>query len=259
MVTRLSTACKRGFSLRRLPALLPRSAASAIGRITPPGQRKTPKTSRSWVFPMELLTRFELVTSSLPTAGEPSKHCYARLLGSFLSEKDEVAHFLFRCFRPLVSPCGSRCGSGGYAHIKKATNRLRHRIAFYCVSFVIDTGDLLNEGFLLIAGFRPRYAKLSAHREEDTIPQAILFCFVCKIPLCVFHTVPVIFCAAVNNKRHPRKGRSIGLLPQNFVEAETKKRFTFAQISSIISAIQNGKRICYDMGSPSHIPLVPTG
>ena len=60
---------------------------------------------------LELLGRFELPTSSLPTAQKPFKYCCTRLLGSFLSKKDEVAHSLFRCFRPLISPCGSRCGS----------------------------------------------------------------------------------------------------------------------------------------------------
>ena len=60
---------------------------------------------------LELLTRFELVTSSLPTTAEPSSPCCIRLCGVFLSKKDEVAACLFHCFRPLISPCGSRCGS----------------------------------------------------------------------------------------------------------------------------------------------------
>ena len=60
---------------------------------------------------LELLTRFELVTSSLPTTVEPSSPCCIRLCGVFLSKKDEVAACLFHCFRPLISPCGSRCGS----------------------------------------------------------------------------------------------------------------------------------------------------
>ena len=59
----------------------------------------------------ELLTRFELPTSSLPTAVEPSSPCCTRLFGGFLSKKDEVTACLFHCFRPHVSPCGSRCGS----------------------------------------------------------------------------------------------------------------------------------------------------
>ncbi len=34
-----------------------------------------------------------------------------KALRHFLSKKDEVAACLFHCFRPLISPCGSRCGS----------------------------------------------------------------------------------------------------------------------------------------------------
>ena len=60
---------------------------------------------------LELLTRFELVTSSLPTVAEPSIPCRTRLSGSFLSKKDAVTACLFHCFRPPVFPCGSRCGS----------------------------------------------------------------------------------------------------------------------------------------------------
>ena len=68
---------------------------------------------------LELLTRFELVTSSLPTTVEPSSPCCIRLCGVFLSKKDEVAACLFHCFRPLVSPCGSRCGSSGHLRVKE--------------------------------------------------------------------------------------------------------------------------------------------
>ena len=63
---------------------------------------------------LELLTRFELVTSSLPTTVEPSSPCCIRLCGVFLPKKDEVAACLFHCFRPLISPCGSRCGSNNF-------------------------------------------------------------------------------------------------------------------------------------------------
>ena len=63
---------------------------------------------------LELLGRFELPTSSLPTAVEPSSPCCTRLCGGFLSKKDEVAACLFHCFRPLISPCGSRCGSNNF-------------------------------------------------------------------------------------------------------------------------------------------------
>ena len=79
--------------------------------------KKLPKSKENTRNPkisgvvLELLTRFELVTSSLPTAVEPSSPCCIRLCGVFLSKKDEVAACLFHCFRPLISPCGSRCGS----------------------------------------------------------------------------------------------------------------------------------------------------
>ena len=63
---------------------------------------------------LELLGRFELPTSSLPTTVEPSSPCCIRLCGVFLSKKDEVAACLFHCFRPLISPCGSRCGSNNF-------------------------------------------------------------------------------------------------------------------------------------------------
>ena len=74
-------------------------------------KRKNLETMRFQGFSEELLTRFELVTSSLPTTVEPSSPCCIRLCGVFLSKKDEVAACLFHCFRPLISPCGSRCGS----------------------------------------------------------------------------------------------------------------------------------------------------
>ena len=60
---------------------------------------------------LELLSGFEPLTSSLPTAAEPSSPCCTRLSGGFLSKKDEVTACLFHCFRPFVSPCGSACGS----------------------------------------------------------------------------------------------------------------------------------------------------
>ena len=63
---------------------------------------------------LELLGRFELPTSSLPTTVEPSSPCCIRLCGVFLSKKEEVAACLFHCFRPLISPCGSRCGSNNF-------------------------------------------------------------------------------------------------------------------------------------------------
>ena len=63
---------------------------------------------------LELLGRFELPTSSLPTTVELSSPCCIRLCGVFLSKKEEVAACLFHCFRPLISPCGSRCGSNNF-------------------------------------------------------------------------------------------------------------------------------------------------
>ena len=82
---------------------------------TPPNSQVS-LTCSNWVgsFILELLTRFELVTSSLPTTVEPSSPCCIRLCGVFLSKKDEVAACLFHCFRPLISPCGSRCGSNNF-------------------------------------------------------------------------------------------------------------------------------------------------
>ena len=75
---------------------------------------------------LELLGRFELPTSSLPTTAEPSSPCCIRLCGVFLSKKDEVAACLFHCFRPLISPCGSRCGSKLLHLIKKRRQNIKY-------------------------------------------------------------------------------------------------------------------------------------
>ena len=75
---------------------------------------------------LELLGRFELPTSSLPTTVEPSSPCCIRLCGVFLSKKDEVAACLFHCFRPHVSPCGSRCGSKLLHLIKKRRQNIKY-------------------------------------------------------------------------------------------------------------------------------------
>ena len=139
---------------------------------------------------LELLTRFELVTSSLPTTVEPSSPCCIRLCGVFLSKKDKVAACLFHCFHPHVSPCGSRCGSSGNFCIKEAADRLRRHISFYRFSLIIDSGNLLNESLLLPAGFRPRHAELSAHRKKSVIPQSVFFRFMREVPLRVFHCQP---------------------------------------------------------------------
>ena len=77
-------------------------------------QKKTPEIRRFQVLFWSCWARFELPTSSLPTAVEPSSPCCTRLCGGFLSKKDEVAACLFHCFRPLISPCGSRCGSNNF-------------------------------------------------------------------------------------------------------------------------------------------------
>ena len=139
---------------------------------------------------LELLGRFELPTSSLPTAVEPSNPCCTRLFGGFLSKKDEVTACLFHCFRPRISPCGSRCGSSGHLRVKEAADGLRRHISFRRVSLIIDSGNLFNESLLLLAGFRPRHAELSAHRKKGAIPQSVFFRFMCEIPLRVFHCQP---------------------------------------------------------------------
>ena len=75
---------------------------------------------------LELLGRFELPTSSLPTAVEPSSPCCTRLFGGFLSKKDEIAACLFRCFHSVISPCGSRCGSKLLQLIKKRRQNIKY-------------------------------------------------------------------------------------------------------------------------------------
>ena len=73
------------------------------------------------------------------------------------------------CFCPLVSPCGSRCGSNRNLCVKETTDGLRRHIPFGRFSLIIDSGDFLNESLLLLAGFRPRHAEFPAHRKKDTI------------------------------------------------------------------------------------------
>ena len=75
---------------------------------------------------LELLGRFELPTSSLPTTVEPSSPCCIRLCGVFLSKKDEVAACLFHCFHLRISPCGSRCGSKLLHLIKKRRQNIKY-------------------------------------------------------------------------------------------------------------------------------------
>ena len=100
--------------------------------------KKLPKSKENTRNPkisgvvLELLTRFELVTSSLPTTAEPSSPCCIRLCGVFLSKKDEVAACLFHCFRPLISPCGSRCGSELFQLIKERRQNIKYDRADDC-------------------------------------------------------------------------------------------------------------------------------
>ena len=104
---------------------------NCIGSKSCRNQKKTPEIRRFQVF-LELLTRFELVTSSLPTAVEPSSPCYTRLSGGFLSKKDEVAACLFHCFHPLISPCGSRCGSRCGSELFQRIKERRQNIKYDC-------------------------------------------------------------------------------------------------------------------------------
>ena len=60
---------------------------------------------------LELLGGFEPPTSSLPSDKMLSRRCGTRGCGRFCRKKDEVGNSLLHVFRPLVSPCGSRCGS----------------------------------------------------------------------------------------------------------------------------------------------------
>ena len=76
-------------------------------------KEKSPKTAVFGDF-MELLGRFELPTSSLPSDKMPSSRCGTRVCGRFYRKKDEVGNSLLHVFRPLVSPCGSRCGSNNF-------------------------------------------------------------------------------------------------------------------------------------------------
>ena len=64
---------------------------------------------------LELLGGFEPPTSSLPSDKKPSGRWYIRLCGRFYRKKDEAGNSLLHVFRPLVSPCGSRCGSAPQA------------------------------------------------------------------------------------------------------------------------------------------------
>ena len=75
---------------------------------------------------LELLGGFEPPTSSLPSDKKPSSRWYIRLCGHFYRKKYEVENSLLHVFRPLVSPCGSQCGSGAYLRIRIPNVKLRH-------------------------------------------------------------------------------------------------------------------------------------
>ena len=78
---------------------------------------------------LELLGRFELPTSSLPTAVEPSSPCCSRLFGNFLSKKEEVAACLFHCFRPCVSKLYPRKWTRDFdPWSRSADTHLTHRV-----------------------------------------------------------------------------------------------------------------------------------
>ena len=104
----------------------------------------------------------------------------------FLPQKDEAAACLLHCFRLRVSPCGS----SGKLCIKEAADRLCRHISFCHFSLIIDSGNLFNESFLLLAGFRPRHAEFSAHCKKSAIPQPVFFRFMREVPFCIFHCQP---------------------------------------------------------------------
>ncbi|WP_417053993.1 hypothetical protein [Dysosmobacter sp.] len=57
---------------------------------------------------LELLGRFELPTSSLPSDKMPSSRWYIRLCGRFYRKKDEVGNSLLHVFSSRISLCGSK-------------------------------------------------------------------------------------------------------------------------------------------------------
>ena len=76
---------------------------------------KSTQTVKFECLMLELLGGFEPPTSSLPSDKKPSGRWYIRLCGRFYRKKDEAGNSLLHVFRPLVSPCGSRCGSAPQA------------------------------------------------------------------------------------------------------------------------------------------------
>ena len=82
---------------------------------------------------VELLGGFEPPTSSLPSDKMPSSRWYIRLCGHFCHKKDEVENSLLHVFRPLVSPCGSRCGSAPSV-IRKPAKIQGRRMHTFCAT-----------------------------------------------------------------------------------------------------------------------------
>ena len=101
-VPRIST-CGSGCGSGGCPAFCPTPESAFL-------QQKSTE-NRSFRCFLELLGGFEPPTSSLPSDKMPSSRCGTRGCGRFCRKKDEVGNSLLHVFRPLVSPCGSRCGS----------------------------------------------------------------------------------------------------------------------------------------------------
>ena len=78
-------------------------------------QKKTPEIRRFQVLFWSCYPDSDRGPHPYQTTVEPSSPCCIRLCGVFLSKKDKVAACLFHCFRPLISPCGSACGSRPFA------------------------------------------------------------------------------------------------------------------------------------------------
>ena len=130
---------------------------------------------------MELLTRFELVTSSLPSTVGPSSPCCIRLFGDFLSQKDAVATCLFHCVHPRVSPCGSRCWSenafreNSHHQIDHALRRLNgsnHQQICIHVSETIIVAGITNQ----LGQECPLCSAISLTEKMERIGHAIKIC-----------------------------------------------------------------------------------
>lgn len=80
---------------------------------------------------------------------------FSGLLESFRSTHSAYFNLPVPLFPSAHSACGSRCGSGRRLCVKEAADRLRRHISFCHFSLIIDSGDLFNKSFLLLAGLRP--------------------------------------------------------------------------------------------------------